>query len=171
VKSEINEILKRIRIPLSSSKQEEAIILLAYLLEKHTYGDACEVGVSGSGDYNAILLQKEEVDEILDHLSLIIEDPEFAFCPELLWAIGKAPGARSLRAIIDFLDSRDSEFDENLLYQALISIENSLDCLVNELDAYSKTSMKRILSIVLFDPSAWSERLRDVSARLSKRLS
>jgi hypothetical protein len=144
VKPEVSEIVDRIREPRAGSEQTDAIILLAYILEKHTFGEACEVGVSGSGDYNAIFLQKEDVDEILDQLSPILESPEFAFCPELLWANGKAPGPKSLRLIIDLLDSRNSESDENLLYQAFIAMENSLDCLERVTDFLKEMSVQSI---------------------------
>ena len=106
--------------------QEEAILAIAMLLEKHsTRADKPSFYKEIlPGHLLSITLSEYEQQELIAKLSTLIMSEKMT--PSMIWALGKTTLNAALMSLLVLLNDRSCQFDEEATWQLLVAIDNAL---------------------------------------------
>lgn len=106
-----------------SESKEEAVLQLALIFEKHSPLRETQKFYESNLDKDlfSIKLNKAEIEELIQKLDKILRSNTTS---SLVWAIGKAQTLSSTEVMLSILSKDTLQNDENVLWQALIAIEN-----------------------------------------------
>jgi hypothetical protein len=123
--TELNNLLKDIS-SADQKVQDEAVLNLALLLEKHSSRPDSQSNYELvlPAYLHLVILSEDDQKKIIDVLSGLLRSEKLS--PRMLWALGKTTLREALPPLLKFIYYHADEVDDATVWQALASIENFL---------------------------------------------